>query len=53
MILFLDEDRAYLPWVTRHRNGFVLDCHRKPTKHHTSLAGLFAVQTPGPFTIPS
>ncbi len=34
MILFLDEDRAYLYWVTHHRNGFVLDCNRKPTKHH-------------------
>ena len=37
MILFLDEDRAYLSWVTHHRSGFVLDCHRKPTKHHLIL----------------
>ena len=37
MILFLDEDRAYLSWVTHHRNGFVLDCNRKPTKHHLIL----------------
>ena len=37
MILFLDEDRAYLSWVTHHRNGFVLDCNRKPTKHHLML----------------
>ncbi len=37
MILFLDEDRAYLSWVTHHRNGFVLDCHRKPNKHHLML----------------
>jgi hypothetical protein len=37
MILFLDEDRAYLSWVTHHRHGFVLDCQRKPTKHHLIL----------------
>ena len=34
MILFLDEDRAYLNWVTHHRQGFVLDCQRNPTKSH-------------------
>jgi hypothetical protein len=37
MILFLDEERAYLSWVTHHRNGFVLDGNRKPTKHHLML----------------
>lgn len=37
MILFLNEDRAYLYWVTHHRSGFVLDCHRKPTKNHLTL----------------
>ena len=37
MILFLDEDRAYLSWVTHHRNGFVLDGHRKPTNHRMTL----------------
>jgi hypothetical protein len=37
MILFLDEDRAYLSWVTHHRRGFVLDGNRKPTKHHLML----------------
>src|SRR5438132_13359399 len=30
MILFINEDRAYLNWVTHHRSGFVLDCRRKP-----------------------
>ena len=30
MILFLDEDRAYLSWVAHHRRGFVLDGKRKP-----------------------
>lgn len=34
MILFLDEDRAYLNWVTHHRQGFVLDCLRHLTKSH-------------------
>lgn len=37
MILFMDEDRAYLAWVTHHRCGFVLDCSRKPSKHHLML----------------
>jgi hypothetical protein len=37
MILFLDEDRAYLNWVTHHRTGFVLDCLRHPTKTHLVL----------------
>jgi hypothetical protein len=37
MILFLDEDRTYLSWVTHHRNGFVLDGNRKPTKHRLTL----------------
>ncbi len=37
MILFLDEDRAYLNWVTHHRTGFVLDCLRHPTKAHSVL----------------
>jgi len=30
MILFLDEDRAYLSWVAHHRQGFILDGKRKP-----------------------
>lgn len=37
MILFIDEDRAYLNWVTHHRTGFVLDCLRHPTKAHLVL----------------
>jgi len=37
MIAFLNEDRAYLSWVTHHRRGFVLDCQRKPTKKHVTL----------------
>ena len=34
MILFLDEDQAYLYWVAHHRSAFVLDCLRHPTKAH-------------------
>jgi len=30
MILFFNEDRAYLSWVAHHRQGFVLDGRRKP-----------------------
>jgi hypothetical protein len=30
MIIFLNDDRAYLSWVTHHRQGFVLDGRRKP-----------------------
>jgi hypothetical protein len=37
MILFIDEDRAYLSWVTHHRNGFVLECARKPSNRHLML----------------
>jgi hypothetical protein len=37
MIAFLNEDRAYLSWVTHHRQGFVLECYRKPTKGHVTL----------------
>jgi len=37
MIVFLNEDHAYLYWVTHHRGGFVLDCHRKPTKGRVTL----------------
>lgn len=32
MIIFLNEDRAYVSWVTHHRTGFVLDSTRKPTR---------------------
>lgn len=32
MIVFIDEERAYLYWVAHHRAGFVLDCFRKPSK---------------------
>jgi hypothetical protein len=34
MIIFLNDERAYLSWVTHHRQGFVLDGKRKPTLGH-------------------
>jgi hypothetical protein len=30
----LDEEGPYLSWVTRHRDGFVIDWLRKPTRRH-------------------
>jgi DNA-binding transcriptional ArsR family regulator len=32
MIVYYNEDAAYLSWLSRHRQGFVLDALRKPTK---------------------
>lgn len=37
MIIFLDEDRAYLSWVAHHRAGFVLDGRRKPRLGHLTM----------------
>lgn len=37
MIIFLDEELAYLSWVTHHRAGFVLDCLRPPSKGRRTL----------------
>lgn len=37
MIIFLNEDRAYLGWITHHRQGFVLDGLRKPKLSHLLL----------------
>lgn len=37
MILYLNEDRAYLYWVAHHRDGFVLDCGRPPHVGHGTL----------------
>lgn len=37
MIIFLDEELAYLSWVTHHREGFVLDCFRRPSKSRLAL----------------
>lgn len=32
MIIYLDEDNSYLSWVRHHRDGFVLEWLRKPTR---------------------
>ena len=32
MIIFIHEERAYLSWLARHRQGFVLDWLQKPTR---------------------
>ena len=37
MIIFLNEDRAYLYWVTHHRQGYVIDGRRKPKLGHLSI----------------
>ena len=37
MIIFLNEDRAYLSWVAHHRAGFVLDGRRKPQLGHLTM----------------
>ena len=35
MIIYLDEERAYVSWHTRHHdNGYVLDAQRKPTQRN-------------------
>jgi hypothetical protein len=34
MIIFLNDDRAYLYWVTHHRHGFVLDGKWRPKLGH-------------------
>lgn len=34
MIIFVNDDRGYLYWVTHHRQGFVLDGKRKPKVGH-------------------
>ena len=37
MIIFIDDDRAYLYWVTHHRQGFVVDGRRQPRLNHLVL----------------
>jgi hypothetical protein len=37
MIVFIHEDRAYLSWLARHRQGFVVDWLQKPTKKQPVL----------------
>lgn len=37
MVIFLDEERAYLSWTGHHREGFVLDALRRPTRKRPTL----------------
>lgn len=37
MIIFFDEEKAYLSWLSRHRVGFVLDCFREPSRKRPVL----------------
>jgi hypothetical protein len=37
VIVFINEDRAYISWLARHRGGFVLDALRKPTRKQPAL----------------
>jgi len=32
MVIFVNEERAYLSWLAHHRHGFVLDLLRRPTR---------------------
>jgi hypothetical protein len=37
MLIILNDDAVYISWISRHRQGFVVDCQRKPTKNHLIL----------------
>ena len=37
MIIFLNDDRAYLSWIAHHRRGYVIDGRRKPKLGHLLL----------------
>lgn len=37
MIIFLDDDRAYLSWIRRHGDGFVLDGPKQHRRHQSWL----------------
>lgn len=37
MIIFIDEERAYLNWVTHHRRAFVMDARHRPKLSHLTL----------------
>jgi hypothetical protein len=37
MLIILNDDSVYIAWIARHRQGFVVDCQRKPTKNHLIL----------------
>jgi hypothetical protein len=37
MLIIINDDAAYVSWLSRHRQGYVVDCRRKPTKNHLIL----------------
>jgi hypothetical protein len=37
MVIFLDEERAYLSWIGHHREGFVIEAQRRPTRKRPVL----------------
>jgi hypothetical protein len=37
MLIFLNDDKPYIYWITHHRRGFVIDGRRKPKLGHLAL----------------
>ncbi len=37
MLIIINDDAVYVSWVFRHRQGFVVDCKRKPARNHLIL----------------
>lgn len=49
MIIYINDDKAYLHWVTHHRQGFVLAGDRKPKLRHLSLHRATCPEVKPPF----
>jgi hypothetical protein len=37
MLIIINDDPVYVSWLSRHRQGYVIDSKRKPTKNHLIL----------------
>ena len=37
MLIIINDDAAYVSWISRHRHGYVVDSKRKPAKNHLIL----------------
>jgi hypothetical protein len=37
MLIIINDDPAYVSWLSRHRQGYVVDSKRRPTKNHLIL----------------
>jgi hypothetical protein len=37
MLIIINDDPAYMSWLSRHRQGYVVDSKRRPTKNHLIL----------------